>query len=306
MPRPRPRLVREIAVRLTKRVGAPPETAPAEPFDPADPPAVRLAVVGDVGTGSARAYATADAVRRAGAERPFDGLVLLGDNVYPHGDPDRLDATVFRPFAPVLGGGARLLGVLGNHDVERGHGDRHAARLGMPAPWYVARLGPVLFVGLDTNRMTDPTQRAWLDETLAAADVPWKIAAAHFPPYSSGRHGSDLATRAAFAPAFERHGVQLVLSGHEHDYQRSSPVGGVTYVVSGAAAKLRRTGREDFTAAAWSTHHFVDLAAWPDRLVLRATDQKGRVFDAATLALGTRVAAGPVARPHEAARTRTA
>jgi hypothetical protein len=78
---------------------------------------------------------------------------------------------------------------------------------------------------------------------------------------------------------FERFGVQLVLSGHDHDYQRSEPIGGVTYVVSGAGAGTRRTGEDDFTAVSFSWHHFVDLGIYPDRLVGRAVNQDGRVAD---------------------------
>ena len=83
--------------------------------------------------------------------------------------------------------------------------------------------------------------------------------------------------RRAFTPLFERHGVQLVLSGHDHDYQRSVPINGVTYVVTGGAAGTRRTGEADFTAVSFSWHHFVELAVFPDRLVLRAINQDLRV-----------------------------
>ena len=77
--------------------------------------------------------------------------------------------------------------------------------------------------------------------------------------------------------------MQLVLAGHDHDYQRSQTIDGVTYVVSGGAAKTRSTSRADFTETAWSTYHFVDLAVWPDRLELRAIDQHGEVFDSVSL-----------------------
>jgi len=80
--------------------------------------------------------------------------------------------------------------------------------------------------------------------------------------------------------------VQLVLSGHEHDYERSRPINGVTYVVSGAGSETRRTGREDFTAAAWSWHHFLDISVYPDRLVVRAVNQDVRVFDEVEIAAG--------------------
>jgi hypothetical protein len=90
--------------------------------------------------------------------------------------------------------------------------------------------------------------------------------------------------RELLSPIVERHGVQLVLSGHDHDYQRSVPIDGVTYVVSGAGSGTRRTGEDDFTAVAYSWHHLVDIAITGDELVLRAVGQDGSVFDEVVLA----------------------
>lgn len=78
--------------------------------------------------------------------------------------------------------------------------------------------------------------------------------------------------------------MQLVLSGHDHDFQRSKRMNGVTYVVSGGASEARRTGRADFTAFSASWHHFVDIAVFDDRLLLRAVNQDTRVFDEVWLA----------------------
>lgn len=125
----------------------------------------------------------------------------------------------------------------------------------------------------------DLEQLAWLEDTLAASDAPWRIAAVHQPPYSAGYQGSDRAVREAFSPIFERHGVQLVLSGHDHDYQRSVPIGGVTYVVSGAGAGSPRTGTEDYTAYSAAVLSYVDVGVYPDRLLLRAIDHELMVFD---------------------------
>ena len=61
------------------------------------------------------------------------------------------------------------------------------------------------------------------------------------------------------------------------------PIDGVTYVVSGGASGTRRTGEADFTAEAYSWHHFVDIAITGDQLVLRAIGQDGSVFDEVTL-----------------------
>ena len=86
------------------------------------------------------------------------------------------------------------------------------------------------------------------------------------------------------SPLFERYGVQLVVSGHDHDYQRSVPINGVVYLVTGGAAGTRRTGEEDFTAVSFSWHHFVELAVSRDRLVVRAVNQDLRVADEAVIA----------------------
>ncbi len=88
--------------------------------------------------------------------------------------------------------------------------------------------------------------------------------------------------REAFVPIFERYGVQAVFSGHEHDYQRTNPINGVTYIVTGAGSRTRRTGVDDFTAVASSTHHFVDLNVFDDHLRLRAIDQDGEQFESSS------------------------
>jgi 3',5'-cyclic AMP phosphodiesterase CpdA len=137
-------------------------------------------------------------------------------------------------------------------------------------------------VGLDSNDL-DPAQLQFLAHALATTAARWKIVALHHPPYSAGYQGSSVDVRAKLSPVLERYGVQLVLSGHDHDYQRSIPIGGVTYIVSGAAARTRRTGDDSFTATSYSWHHFLDIAVTGDHLVLRAVGQDGRVFDEAVL-----------------------
>ena len=263
--------------------GSPTATEPLEPFPAGAGPLYRIAVAGDVGYANDRAAKTGAAIVAAGADDPYDALLLLGDNVYPTGDPARLPATVFAPFGPVLDTGARLLAILGNHDVKDGHAEAQVAALGMPGRWYSEVLGHVTFVALDSNDPFNPDQLAWLEQTLAAARTTWKIVALHHPPYSAGYQGSSLDARQVFSPLFEHYGVQLALSGHEHDYQRSIPINGVTYLVSGGAADTRRSGTDDFTAASVSWHHFVDLNVFADRLLVRGVNQSGRVFDQVTI-----------------------
>lgn len=274
---------RWVRFQFADHTGAPPT---GEPFEPSDSTAAalhRFAVAGDVGTGDDVERRTADAMDLVEGDLEYDALLLLGDNVYPNGDPSQVTRTVFEPFDAVLDGGTELVAVLGNHDVRDGNGDAQAAALGMPARWYARRFDDVLVIALDSTQPEHPEQVAWLRATLEQESARWTIVLLHHPPYSGGYHGSDLTVRERFVPLFTEYGVDVVLSGHEHDYQRSVPLDGVTYVVTGAAAELRPTARADFTAVAWSIHSFVDLAVYADRLELRAIDQSGRVVDRATI-----------------------
>jgi Icc-related predicted phosphoesterase len=268
---------RQIESYVTHLKGSPTHTVAYEPYDPL--PAIHIGVVGDIGDSGTRLDRTARAMAQVGNTDPYDVLLLLGDNVYPSGDPARLRATVFEPFAGVLDEGAMLLAILGNHDVKRGNADPQMRALGMPGRWWSRDIGDVTIVGLDSNEPDNPAQRAFLEQTLATSDARWKIVALHHPPYSAGYQGSSQHVRDVFAPIFERYGVQLVLSGHDHDYQRSNKINGVTYVVSGGAAGARRTGERDFTAVSFSWHHFVDIAVFNGRLVVRAVNQDRRVAD---------------------------
>ncbi|PFG39587.1 3',5'-cyclic AMP phosphodiesterase CpdA [Georgenia soli] len=265
--------------------GTVPSAGPTGPRSPSAPEA-RIAVAGDTGTGDQEIRETVDAmVAREDRQGPYDALVLLGDIVYDDGDASQVDERVTDPFAPVLDTGAELVPVLGNHDVASGEQNQILADLGRSRGWYVQEVGRVRIVVLDSNRVDDAGQTRWLEKTLAA-DVPpgtWTVVALHHPPFSAGEHGSDMAVREEWVPLFEKFGVPLVLAGHDHDYQRSRPIDGVTYVVSGGAAKLRPTGREDFTEVSTSTRHFLDLAVYGDRLVGRAVDQSGRVLDEFTI-----------------------
>lgn len=267
-------------------VGGP--TSTLSPLDAGVPPNVRLAVAGDVGTGDESERRTASAVAALEEQQDFDALLLLGDNVYPNGDPGLIEATVFDPFAEVLDGPTQLIPVLGNHDVREGNAEEHARTIGMADLWYQVTIGEVTVVALDSNQPDNPAQLEWLDNTLASIDTEWVVVTMHHPLYSAGVHGSSLDVRAAFGPLFERYGVELVLSGHDHDYQRSTKINGVTYIVSGAAAKTRPAGRADFTYVSYSTLHFLDIVVWPDRLQVRAINQDQRLFDSVDIVPGQR------------------
>ena len=275
---------RQIWAWLTHPVGPPEQKSAFVPFAADSLPDLRLAIVGDVGDGGDLEWRLASTMYSAGRTDPFEALVLLGDNVYPYGDPSRLEDYVFQPFAAVLDSGADLYAITGNHDALAADGGRaQLEELGMPDFWWADRIGDVLLIGLDSNQVGNSEQLSWLEATLEASTAPWTIVAVHHSPYSAGYQGPDMEVREVFTPLFEQHGVQLVLSGHDHDYQRSVPINGVTYLVSGGGAGTRRTGDRSFTEYSASTMNFVDLNVFEDRLVMRAIDHEFAVFDEFTI-----------------------
>lgn len=268
---------------ITNNVGDPTVSETAAAYIPTEGAVVRLAVAGDVGTGGSEEFQTASVMDSLEEQQGYDALLLLGDNIYEDGDPSLVQSRVFEPFGPVLDDGTTLLSVLGNHDVSSGFGAAQAEALGMPNEWYATEIGNTTVVALDSNQAGSPEQIAWLRKTLASITNDWTIVMMHHPAYSAGWHGSEPSVVENFVPLFEEFGVDLVLSGHDHDYQRSKPIGGVTYVVSGAAAKLRPAGVADFTAVSWSTYSFVDILVYADRLQVQAVNHDGRAIDSFVL-----------------------
>ena len=159
-----------------------------------------------------------------------------------------------RPWMPTLG----------NHENEPGNGPQgylsYQTRFVLPhngsgdfeGNWYKFQIGSVLFVMLDNNDVcyqvdtgtflstgenqiltgySGGAQERWLERTLREAStdisVDWIVAVTHQPAMStSDAEGADLGIRESWMPLFYKYGVDFVLAGHDHDYERS-------YVVKG-------------------------------------------------------------------------
>jgi 3',5'-cyclic AMP phosphodiesterase CpdA len=133
----------------------------------------------------------------------------------------------------------------------------------------------------------DPVQMKWIDGQLAESDATWKICFFHHPLYSDGKtHGPSLDLRRQLEPIFLSHGVSLVLSGHEHFYERIKPQGGITYIILGNSGRLRphdiRPSQE--TEKAFDTDRsfmLVEIAG--DRLYFQTISRKGETIDSGVL-----------------------
>ena len=136
---------------------------------------------------------------------------------------------LFRSYAELLAAKVPFHAVLGNHDIRTANGAGELAYpgFGMKGRWYSLRRGPVEFFMHDTN-VDWPQQRAWLKKALATSTAPWKVLVGHHPIYSSGFYGDDPEAIARLGPLLRRHGVQLYINGHDHNYERSRPIDGTT------------------------------------------------------------------------------
>jgi len=276
---------------------------PGEPFDVRLQPRAwrraddRLSFValGDNGSGGRQALAVAERMALTYEAAPFGLVSLLGDICY-YGNFRRRFNTVFRrPLGPLLDAGVGFELAIGNHDSELHFSDEgldaieaELELLGTPGRYYTTSHGPVDFFYLDSSipglygpRASE--QLEWLDDALASSTNQWKVVALHHPPFSSGLHGSTPGAQERLVPLLSRHHVDLVLSGHDHDYERVEPQDGVTYVVSGGGCKTTRVGRSAFTAVAERTLHFLHVDVVDDRLTGTCIREDGSVADRFTL-----------------------
>ncbi len=152
---------------------------------------------------------------------------------------DSFSTTIYPRTRVIYGDGAvinRFFPTLGNHDMLTDNGQPYLDYFTLPGNerYYDFVWGPVHLYALD-NLETEPDglntssiQAAWLQERLATSSSPWNIVYMHYPPYSSGTHGSTDWARWPYGDW----GADAVLSGHDHTYERLL-VDGLTYFVNG-------------------------------------------------------------------------
>ena len=201
----------------------------------------RIWVTGDTRTGDANQLAVRNAYYQFTGSRHTDVWLALGDNGGPTGADAEYQVIFFECFRRVL----RQSGVwpcIGNHETY--HNPAHFAYLdlftlpqrgqagGVPSGsdrYYSFNRGAIHFVALDSvtsDVSSNGAMHAWLAADLAANTQDWLIAYWHYPPYSKGSHDSDseygmIQMRQNFLPLLESRGVDLVLTGHSHNYERS-------------------------------------------------------------------------------------
>ncbi|CAI6148710.1 MAG: 3',5'-cyclic adenosine monophosphate phosphodiesterase CpdA [uncultured Sulfurimonas sp.] len=173
--------------------------------------------------------------------KELDMWLLLGDNAYSSGTQKQFNKTLFKPFIELV---KRYTpwAVAGNHDARRWafydifdfptNAEAGGTASGHEEFYSVedANLHLIVLDSETVSRADDGDMAEWLRKDLHANKKPWVIVAFHTPPYSDGGHKSDSDwdsrgrlkdMRETFVPIFDAYGVDLVLSGHSHGYERS-------------------------------------------------------------------------------------
>ena len=263
-----------------------------------------FAAVGDFGGGSSQEGQIATNIANGGTQF----VQTLGDNVYPDSqDPNfstnysDFDSRFYKPYAATMGKKTLWLGG-GNHEY---YGDEAFwQNFWMPnnERWYSYDWGDAHILVLDTEQpftsVSAQYQFAVADLSASQSKI-WRIVVLHRPPYSSsGTSSSSTSVRTYLVPLFEQQNVQLVLTGHSHNYERTYPLlggvpqvsGGVTYIVSGGGGN----GLNQFTISqpSWSafrqaSYEYMRISVSPSSLQVDAITETGAIIDSATITAGS-------------------
>jgi predicted phosphodiesterase len=247
---------------------------------PAEQKSIRFAVIGDSGTGKPEQYQVGQEMSKCQTKSGFDFVLMLGDNIYGGKSQDDFVRKFELPYKPLLDAGVKFYASMGNHDDTN---ERNYKPFNMSGQrYYSFKKGNATFFALDSNYM-DSSQVDWLEHELQITTTPWKICFLHHPLYSDGKyHGPDLDLRAHLEPLFEKYGVDVVLSGHDHIYERIKPEHGIYYFVLGNSGELRyhdlRTSSE--TAAGFDTDRsFMVVEIAGDKFYFQTISRGGQVVD---------------------------
>jgi hypothetical protein len=218
---------------------------------------IRIGVFGDPGTGTVLQKSSRDNYLKLKAGyNNAEMVIMLGDNAYNAGTETEHTLHFFDIYDNNIFDNHVIFPVPGNHEYANdagraadhnipyykiftvpAHGESGGISSGTPH-YYSYNYGNIHFIMLDSygidggNHLYDDTtnglQAVWLKADLAANEGKhkWTIACLHHPPYTNGSHISDaendlIAIRRKITPILERFGVDVVLAGHSHVYERS-------------------------------------------------------------------------------------
>jgi predicted phosphodiesterase len=251
---------------------------------------LRFMVMGDTGTADPGQYETAREMAAIRQQFPFEFVIMVGDNIYGADSAADYKKKFEDPYKPLLDAGVKFYAALGNHDNPNQAsyapfnmgGQRYYTFRASPGGVGKLTHGGVRFFAIDSNYLRKE-QLDWLEKELSSSGSEWKICFFHHPLYSSGKtHGSALESRATLEPIFVKNGVNVVLTGHDHIYERIKLEQGIQHFVIGSGGSLRKGDltRTDMTVKGYDQDYVFMLAEIVgDEFYYAAVSRKGQIID---------------------------
>lgn len=247
---------------------------------------VRFAVIGDTGSGTPKQRDVGNMMVQYRAIFPFEFVLMMGDNLYGGETPQDFVKKFSEPYKALLDSKVKFYATLGNHDQPLQVNYENFNMNGKE--YYRFKKGNVAFYSLNSNYM-DKKQVQWLEDELSRDTSEWKVCFFHHPPYSSAKkHGSDSQLRDVVEPIFVKFGVDVVLTGHDHVYERIKPQKGIYYFVSGAGGQLRSGDVRDVSPLTEKSYdrdmHFMLFEVAGDQMYFQAISRTGETVDSGVIA----------------------
>ncbi len=264
-------------------------TAPSSDLASKQIPPIRVWVLGDAGRGNDIAESVRDGYQKFTGTRHTNLWLMLGDNAYDTGTYEEYQRGIFDMYPQFLRSSV-LWTAIGNHDAGNANSELETGPYyelftlpkngevgGVPsgtAAYYSFDYGNIHFIcldsyGCDTRSVKPSAYRSpsgamltWLKRDATSSDADWKIAFWHHPPYTKGSHDSDfeielIEMRENALPILEEAGVDLVLAGHSHSYERSYLIDGHYSSSDTFTEQMKKdggNGREDEDGAYQKLH----------------------------------------------------
>jgi acid phosphatase type 7 len=249
------------------------------------------------------------------AEPDISMVVHVGDMAYPDGTFQEFQNAYFGVNYPLMRR-VPFFSTPGNHEYNTNNAAPYLASVATPESnvpavdtgrYYSFDWGHAHFVSLDSNLLLTSrasSMLAWLNADLAATSRRWRIVFLHHTPYPTGYHLGDpicAAVQQMVNPIVERHGVQLLLAGHEHGYERTYPLAGgqpvsspsspsTTYIVTGGGGgALESVGSFAQTAVSVQAFHYLRVNVEGQSLTVSAIGLDGSEIDQVTLGTAPRM-----------------
>ena len=257
-------------------------TAPAGDMTP-----LRIAVVGDSRSNLVMSKKISGLI----TDKDPDIVLHTGDLVGSGRNLKQWKTYLFDPMAELLRN-IPIYPVLGNHEQESPL-YYNFFPLHNQKPWWSVDYGSVHIIGLDTSVPTNPQseQYQFLVKDLKKNKKPWTIVVFHYPLFHTHPFRRSKEFRFDWQPVFMDYGVDLVINGHDHYYQRTFPIGrmsesqhGVVHITTaGGGASLYPTVPRSYSAYTRSLYHYLLMDVTENELEIRAIDENDQVFDAIIL-----------------------